>query len=352
MFFSPFFGEEFQFEVPRCFRHLSIYVFDRDKDRHLKQDRVLGKVAIRREDLQSYNNKDHWFALRAVDADSEVQGKAHIEILFEESYPKITSLSPDCILQESPRIPQRNFVDTQYDGGRSPVDELTASNLSVDRKSKKLTKNISEYYKENIKFGSCSSTSSKKLLSTNPIADNLSGLARSESLRSGGLVNLSNTGLHHTYGPSSSRKHVSLNSQENNVRMQPSVQMFSPSSDVYPMSLDSDFSPDSIYSSDISPSDGTQYQTIPDLKNKLSIRVMECSELTMKNGQCDPYAIVTVVYSNDKKVSRRTKMKKKTVNPQFDECFVFDLTLDNDIAVKERDSGSNNAYTVNIKKPF
>jgi hypothetical protein len=68
---SPFFGEEFQFDVPRPFRYLSVYVYDRD--RHLKQDKVLGKVAIKREDLHTYHNKDHWFPILPVDADSEVQ---------------------------------------------------------------------------------------------------------------------------------------------------------------------------------------------------------------------------------------------------------------------------------------
>ncbi|KAI4464411.1 ras gtpase-activating protein [Holotrichia oblita] len=79
---SPFFGEEFQFEVPRNFRYLSVYVYDRD--RHLKQDKVLGKVAIKREDLSQYNNKDHWFPICPVDADSEVQGKANIKISYED----------------------------------------------------------------------------------------------------------------------------------------------------------------------------------------------------------------------------------------------------------------------------
>lgn len=68
---SPFFGEEFQFDVPRQFRYLSVYAYDRD--RHLKQDKVLGKVAIKREDLHTYHNKDHWFPILPVDADSEVQ---------------------------------------------------------------------------------------------------------------------------------------------------------------------------------------------------------------------------------------------------------------------------------------
>ncbi|KAJ8950518.1 hypothetical protein NQ318_015262 [Aromia moschata] len=87
----PFFGEEFQFEVPRNFRFISIYVFDRD--RPLKQDKVLGKVAIRREHLASYNNKDHWFPIKAVDADSEVQGKANIEIKFEPEFETIFNKS-------------------------------------------------------------------------------------------------------------------------------------------------------------------------------------------------------------------------------------------------------------------
>lgn len=54
---SPFFGEEYQFEIPRSFRYLSVYVWDRD--RHLKQDKPYGKIAIKREDLHQYNHKDH-----------------------------------------------------------------------------------------------------------------------------------------------------------------------------------------------------------------------------------------------------------------------------------------------------
>ncbi|XP_017777247.1 PREDICTED: GTPase-activating protein isoform X2 [Nicrophorus vespilloides] len=155
---SPFFGEEFQFEVPRKFRYLSVYLYDRD--RHLKQDKVLGKVAIKREELAPYNNKDHWFPIRPVDADSEVQGKANIEIKFEP------------------------------------------------------------------------------LLSRN----------------------------------------------------------------------------NSTYSS----------------KKRLSVRVIECLDLTLKNGSCDPYALITVVYTNEKKVTKRTKVRKKTTCPQFDEIFQFDNYEDRD----------------------
>lgn len=67
---SPFFGEEYQFEIPRKFRYLSVYVWDRDK--HLKQDKAIGKIAIKREELHVYNHKDHWFGISPVDADSEV----------------------------------------------------------------------------------------------------------------------------------------------------------------------------------------------------------------------------------------------------------------------------------------
>ncbi|XP_063224525.1 GTPase-activating protein isoform X2 [Bacillus rossius redtenbacheri] len=150
---NPFFGEEFQFEVPRKFRHLSVYVCDRD--RHLKQDKVLGKVAIKREELSAYHNKDHWFPIRPVDADSEVQGKAHIEVNLE------------------------------------PV----------------------------IRHG-----------------------------------------------------------------------------------CDSNFQ-----------------------NHRIAVRLIECSELTIKNGACDPFATVTMCYSNGKQEVRRTKVKKKTISPQFDEVIVFEL---------------------------
>lgn len=66
-------------------------------------------------------------------------------------------------------------------------------------------------------------------------------------------------------------------------------------------------------------------------KNLLTIsdfihyRVIECSELTIKNGSCDPFATVTVIYSNGKQISKRTKVKKKTSSPQFNETFVFEV---------------------------
>ena len=54
-------------------------------------------------------------------------------------------------------------------------------------------------------------------------------------------------------------------------------------------------------------------------------RLIECSELTIKNGCCDPFATVTMCYSNGKQESKRTKVKKKTVSPHFDEVVIFEV---------------------------
>ncbi|XP_036880764.1 ras GTPase-activating protein 3 isoform X2 [Manis javanica] len=77
----PFYGEDFHCEIPRSFRHLSFYIFDRDV---FRRDSIIGKVAIQKEDLQKYHNRDTWFQLQHVDADSEVQGKVHLELRLSE----------------------------------------------------------------------------------------------------------------------------------------------------------------------------------------------------------------------------------------------------------------------------
>ncbi|XP_076991081.1 ras GTPase-activating protein 3 isoform X1 [Tamandua tetradactyla] len=77
----PFYGEDFYCEIPRSFRHLSFYIFDRDV---FRRDSIIGKVAIQKEDLQKYHNRDTWFQLQHVDADSEVQGKVHLEMRLSE----------------------------------------------------------------------------------------------------------------------------------------------------------------------------------------------------------------------------------------------------------------------------
>uniref|UniRef100_A0A8C7Z2P8 RAS p21 protein activator 3 n=1 Tax=Oryzias sinensis TaxID=183150 RepID=A0A8C7Z2P8_9TELE len=77
----PFYGEDFYCEIPRTFRHLSFYIFDRDV---FRRDSSIGKVAVKKEDLQKYHGKDTWFQLQPVSADSEVQGKVHLELRLSE----------------------------------------------------------------------------------------------------------------------------------------------------------------------------------------------------------------------------------------------------------------------------
>ncbi|KAH0624038.1 hypothetical protein JD844_007342 [Phrynosoma platyrhinos] len=78
---SPFFGEEFYFEIPRIFQCLSFYVYDKNV---LQRDLRIGKVAIKKEDLSLYSGKETWFMLQPVDSNSEVQGKVHLELKLNE----------------------------------------------------------------------------------------------------------------------------------------------------------------------------------------------------------------------------------------------------------------------------
>lgn len=259
---NPFFGEEFQFEVPRRFRYLSIYVFDRDK--HLKQDKVLGKVAIKREDLHRYNNTDHWFALRPVDADSEVQGKAYIELTLEDSRKRLR-MEP-----------------------KPPDPDPAADNCSTKSKQNNLVR-LSEYCKESMRLGSCSSSTSKKLLSV--ATEPAMSLSRSESLKDRAQL--------------TSRSKPPLHAM--------------PETDTSPTPTAADYW-----------SDPERHCAARVGYDTIRLRVLECSELTTKNGQCDPFALVTLLYSNGRRVEKRTKPKKKTVNPQFDEIFCFDLVMEAD----------------------
>ncbi|KAF0305369.1 Ras GTPase-activating protein 3 [Amphibalanus amphitrite] len=93
---NPFFGDEYNFDIPRKFRWLSFYIYDRERSG--KQDKVLGKVSIKKEDLRKYQGKDHWFDILPVDCDSEVQGEVHLEVRLEpiqksEDAPTLTRLS-------------------------------------------------------------------------------------------------------------------------------------------------------------------------------------------------------------------------------------------------------------------
>ncbi|EMP40335.1 Ras GTPase-activating protein 2 [Chelonia mydas] len=78
---SPFFGEEFYFEIPRTFQCLSFYIYDKSV---LQRVLRIGKVAIKKEDLCKYTSKETWFLLQPVDSNSEVQGKVHLELKLNE----------------------------------------------------------------------------------------------------------------------------------------------------------------------------------------------------------------------------------------------------------------------------
>ncbi|KAL4220643.1 Ras GTPase-activating protein 2 [Mactra antiquata] len=60
---------------------------------------------------------------------------------------------------------------------------------------------------------------------------------------------------------------------------------------------------------------------------KLAVRVVECSDLPVTNGACNPYAVVTMCYGNSKykEETKRTVVRKKTICPHYDETFFFDL---------------------------
>ncbi|XP_064638551.1 ras GTPase-activating protein 3-like isoform X2 [Lineus longissimus] len=82
---SPFYGEDFQCDVPKQFRFLSCYVLEKAGGHMHFQDKVIGKVTLKRDDIQRHHGKDSWFQLQQVEPNTEVQGKIHLEVRFEES---------------------------------------------------------------------------------------------------------------------------------------------------------------------------------------------------------------------------------------------------------------------------
>lgn len=68
---SPFWSEDFTFDVPREFHTLAFYVYE--KDRLKRSENILGKVQFRKDELKQCEGKDRWFPLVNVDADTEVQ---------------------------------------------------------------------------------------------------------------------------------------------------------------------------------------------------------------------------------------------------------------------------------------
>ncbi|XP_026988385.1 ras GTPase-activating protein 2 isoform X2 [Tachysurus fulvidraco] len=78
---SPFYGEDFYFEIPRPFQCLSFYAYAKTM---FQRELTIGKVALRKEELCNYSGKEHWFPLQPVDPNSEVQGKVHLEMKLNE----------------------------------------------------------------------------------------------------------------------------------------------------------------------------------------------------------------------------------------------------------------------------
>uniref|UniRef100_A0A3Q3WI15 Uncharacterized protein n=1 Tax=Mola mola TaxID=94237 RepID=A0A3Q3WI15_MOLML len=78
---SPFYGEDFYFEIPRPFQCLSFYVYAKSV---FQREQAVGKVSIRKDDLCKYSGKEHWFSLHPVDPNSEVQGKVHLDMRLNE----------------------------------------------------------------------------------------------------------------------------------------------------------------------------------------------------------------------------------------------------------------------------
>lgn len=200
-----------------------------ERDRHLKQDKAIGKIAIRRGDLHLYNHKDHWFPLRPVDDDSEVQGMANIEV-------KILDMDDDHSKENFKLTVGNNYTTTTI---------LSPSSQTSNHKSPKLLH----------------STQSSGTVGTTPTVQRSSSQQDVHSLK------------HHHQG--------------NFLRV---------------------------------PYTNSFHQN-----QRIQVRLKGCSDLTKKNNQCDPYATITALYTNKRKITRRTKVRKKTINPTFDDVFEFNL---------------------------
>uniref|UniRef100_A0A3B3ZBC5 Uncharacterized protein n=1 Tax=Periophthalmus magnuspinnatus TaxID=409849 RepID=A0A3B3ZBC5_9GOBI len=62
------------------------------------------------------------------------------------------------------------------------------------------------------------------------------------------------------------------------------------------------------------------------INHKLATRVLECQGLPIVNGQCDPYAAVSLL-GPSRSEAKKTKVKRKNNNPQFEEVFYFECVV-------------------------
>lgn len=287
---SPFFGEEYQFEIPRKFRYLAVYVWDRDK--HLKQDKAIGKIAIKREELHSYNHKDHWFALQSVDADSEVQGMAHIQLSIDEGIGNLKRKS--------------DFDDTCQSTAKTTLSSANPQNLSTSSSASSVFTTSNCNNSTETKDNAATSGNAKSPATASPIA-------RSESLKAPSSISGASTAGSSTLGKTRS---LFANADLN------------------------------LFGSQAKKNSSNMLDTLSSYRNctksRVTLRVVECVDLAKKNGNCDPYVVVTAIYTNKKKITKRTKSRKKTINPKYDEVLTFDMSIDCD----SKSIIGNNVYTV------
>ncbi|XP_034658641.1 GTPase-activating protein isoform X1 [Drosophila subobscura] len=275
---APFYGEEHQFKIPRRFRHLSIYVWDRD----MKQDKPIGKIAIKREELHMYNHKDHWFTLRPVDADSEVQGMVNIEVAFEEH--------PQLLLTESiSEVAQNTHASNHH-------HHHTHTNSRHQHQQQQRAHQND--YKEN---------------------SELSNIQRAAAAGSGGGHSAGMTLKSRAAGLFGHVHHPQQHQQQQQLQTQ-SQQVSSTNSSTDQLA---------------------NWKNAHARNVRVAIRVPACVDLAKKQGTCDPFVICTAHYSNKHQITRRTKQRKKTVDPEFDEVMYFDLYIDAEAGGNTATTGSN-----------
>ncbi|GFR91809.1 double C2-like domain-containing protein beta [Elysia marginata] len=87
-------------------------------------------------------------------------------------------------------------------------------------------------------------------------------------------------------------------------------------------------------------------------KQTLYVRIMRCAELAAmdSNGYSDPYVKVYLKPDKDKKSKYKTTVKKRTLNPEFNEEFTYEIRLNElakktlEITVWDKDVGRTNDF--------
>lgn len=279
---SPFFGEEYQFKIPRRFRYLSIYVWDRD--RHMKQDKTIGKIAIKREELHMYNHKDHWFSLRPVDSDSEVQGMAYIQLQFEDAN---NSMSMDHRHHHNQQQQQHQHQQQQSQQQHHHLHHHHHHSHHQQQQQR------------------------VNLLRPSDAHDNLEdfvGHHQHQAMQNDYKEQTPSTPL--TTGNLGGQQHQQQSSRNHQQHQKVTYSSIN----------------------DTATLKNFAHNSFSAKYSKVIVRVPECVDLPKKNGTCDPYVVCTALYSNNRQISKRTKLRKKTVNPEFDEVMSFEACIDCDNA--------------------